>query len=170
MASFGRTLARLAYAVLLGLLGAGIVHIVVLFLLPAVSERDAWSQLAAAAGLNRFVQLENDSGLAALTRSSDPHFMAAACRFDLTEGMVHVQAPGRTPFWSISIYNRTGDNIYSFNDRTSTEGELDLVLATPAQMLELRKELPAEFEQSIVIEVERPEGIIVVRRYVPDPT
>jgi len=40
--------ARLLYAVVLGLVGAAIVHIAVLFLLPRLSERDAWSRLAAA--------------------------------------------------------------------------------------------------------------------------
>jgi len=40
---------KLLYAVLLGLIGAGIVHIVILILLPLFSQRDAWSRLAAAA-------------------------------------------------------------------------------------------------------------------------
>jgi len=38
------TLRRLFHAVLLGLVGAGIVHIVVLLLVPEFSERDAWSR------------------------------------------------------------------------------------------------------------------------------
>lgn len=165
-----RTLARIAYAVLLGLLGAGIVHIAVLLLLPSLSERNAWSLLGAAGGLNRFVTLGADSPAARLVRSADPLFEAAACRFDLGQGPVHVEAPSRTPFWSVSIYNRKGENIYSFNDRTATEGVLDLVLATPVQMLELKKELPPELEQSIVVEVDATDGIVVLRRLAPDAT
>ena len=42
---------RLLHAILLGLLGAGIVHIVVLLLVPEFSERDAWSRLAMASDL-----------------------------------------------------------------------------------------------------------------------
>ena len=38
--------AKLLHATLLGLIGAGIVHIVILFLLPDMSPRDAWSRLA----------------------------------------------------------------------------------------------------------------------------
>ena len=42
----------------------------------------------------------------------------------------------------MSIYDRSGRNIYSFNDRTAMEGELDVVVVTPLQMVELRKDLP----------------------------
>lgn len=160
----------MVYAVLLGLVGAGIVHITVLFLLPVLSERNAWSHLAAAGGLHSFVEIADHPAAARLARAADPLFAMAACRFDLSGGPVHIEAPGRTPFWSVSIYNRGGENIYSFNDRTATEGVLDLVLVTPVQMLELKKELPPEFEQSIVIEVESAEGIMVLRRFVPDAT
>jgi uncharacterized membrane protein len=38
---------RFAYALLIGVVGAGIVHIAVLFLLPYMTERDAWTRMAA---------------------------------------------------------------------------------------------------------------------------
>ncbi|TIU61349.1 MAG: DUF1254 domain-containing protein, partial [Mesorhizobium sp.] len=44
---------RLFHAMLLGLIGAGIVHIIVLMLVPEFSERDAWSRLAMASDLYR---------------------------------------------------------------------------------------------------------------------
>ena len=50
--------------------------------------------------------------------------------------------PARCPFWSVSVYDRSGQNIYSFNDRTPPDGNLDFVVLTPAQMIELRKDLP----------------------------
>jgi len=42
---------KLIYAALLGLVGAGIVHIAVLLMVPDFSERDAWSRLAQASDL-----------------------------------------------------------------------------------------------------------------------
>ncbi|TGV75985.1 DUF1254 domain-containing protein, partial [Mesorhizobium sp. M00.F.Ca.ET.149.01.1.1] len=48
---------RLLHALILGLLGAGIVHIVVLFLVPEFSERDAWSRLAMASDLYKMTRL-----------------------------------------------------------------------------------------------------------------
>lgn len=160
--------AKLVYATLLGLLGAGIVHIAILLLLPAVSAQDAWSRLAAAGDLQTFVMLGEERGSLARLAAADPYFEAAACRFDLTAGGVHVEAAGRVPFWSISVYDRGGQNIYSFNDRTAVDGNLDLVLATPAQVIALRRSLPAALEQSIIVEIGAAQGIVVLRGFAPD--
>ncbi len=71
---------KLLYAVLLGLVGACIVHIVVLLLVPDFSERDAWSQLAAGSGLYRMTRLDAEAGGPPIVKSVDPLFFAAACR------------------------------------------------------------------------------------------
>lgn len=159
---------KLAYAVLVGLVGAGIVHIAVLFLIPEFSERDAWSRLAMAADFYKLVRIDGEAGEALGVRSADPLFYAGACRFDLSGGIVHIRAPGKVPFWSVSVYDRGGQNIYSFNDRTAEGSVLDFVVLTPAQMVELRKLLPEEFEGSIFVETSVDEGIVVVRSFVPD--
>src|SRR5690606_14462883 len=116
------------YALLLGLVGAGIVHIAILLLLPVLSERDSWSRLATAGDLYALVRLHGGPGSEPLVRSWDPLFDARACRFDLTEGIVHVFADGSVPFWSVSVYDRNGQNIYSFNDRTGSGGNLDFAV------------------------------------------
>lgn len=159
---------KLLYATLLGLFGAGIVHIAVLLLVPDFSERDAWSRLAMASDLYRMTRFDAEAGGPPVVKSVDPLFFAAACRFDLTEGMVQVTAPGRVPFWSVSVYDRNGHNVYSFNDHTATDGKLDTVVLTPAQMIEVRKELPEDFAGSIFVEAPIDEGIIVLRAFVPD--
>ena len=159
---------RLLHAILLGLLGAGIVHIAVLLLVPEFSERDAWSRLATATDLYRMTRLDAVKGGAPVVKSVDPLFYAAACRFDLDDGMVEVEAPGRVPFWSVSVYDRNGHNIYSFNDRSATGGQLDAVILTPAQMIEIRKGLPEELDGAVFVEVPVEEGIVVIRGFVPD--
>ena len=159
---------RILYALLLGLLGAGIVHIAVLLLLPSLSDRDAWSRLSAAGEPYTFIPVGSEAAGAALVTSADPHFQAVACRFDLSDGVVHVEAAGNVPFWSVSVYNRSGQNIYSYNDRTAAEGELDLILATPAQAVALRRSLPDELEQSVIVEMGAEQGMIALRSFIPD--
>jgi uncharacterized membrane protein len=161
---------RLFYAALISVVGVGLVHIAVLLLLPQFSNRDAWSSLAEAADFYKAVRIDSDAGVTPLVRSGDPFFYAAACRFDLDDGAVHVRAPGKIPFWSVSIYNRGGQNIYSFNDRATDSGSLDFVVLTSEQMIEMRKQLPEELKQSIFIEAAVGEGIVVVRSFVPDPS
>ncbi len=159
---------RLLHALAVGLVGAGIAHIVILLLVPAFSERDAWSRLAMVAAPNKVVRLDAEIGGAPVVKALDPLFFEAACRFELSEGVVRINNAGKVPYWSASVYDRSGQNIYNFNDRTATDGNLDFVVLTPAQMIELRKGLPDEFAKSIFVETPIDEGIVVVRAFVPD--
>ena len=159
---------RLPHAILLGLLGAGIVHIIVLLLVPEFSERNAWSRLAMASNLYRMTRLDAEAGGTSVVKSVDPLFYAAACRFDLSDGMVRVKAPGNVPFWSVSVYDRSGHNIYSFNDHSATGRVLDSIVLTPAQMIEIRKDVPEELQGAIFVEAPIDEGMFVIRSFVPD--
>ena len=158
----------LLHALILGLLGAGIVHIVVLFSVPEFSERDAWSRLAMASDLYRMTRLDAEAGGAPVVKSVDPMFYAAACRFDLADGLVRIRAPGDVPFWSASVYDRNGHNIYSFNDHSANDQKLDTVVLTPAQMIDVRRDLPEDLQGAIFVEAPIEEGIFVVRAFVPD--
>lgn len=159
---------KLLHAIVIGLIGAVIIHIVVLLLVPEFSERDAWSNLSMKADFYSMTRLDAEPGSPAPIKSIDPLFAAAACRFDLADGMIQVSAPGSVPFWSVSVYDRSGHNIYSFNDRSATNGQMDAVVLTPAQMIEMRKALPDGFEGSIFVEAPIEEGIVVLRAFVPD--
>lgn len=161
---------RLLYVLLIGIVGAGIVHIAVLLLLPQFSERDAWSSLAEAADVYKAVRIDAADGSPPIVKAVDPLFHAAACRFDLDEGPVRLSAPGAVPFWSVSIYNRAGQNVYSFNDRATEKGALDFVVLTSEQMIEVRKAMPEDFQKSIFVQVPVGEGMVVIRSFVPDPT
>lgn len=161
---------RVLYAVLVGLVGAGIVHVVILLLLPSYSQRDAWSRLTEMADLYGVTPIDVPPGERPLLRSADPFFRSVACRFDLADGIAHIGADGEVPFWSASVYDRTGQNVYSFNDRTQTGPSLDFAVMTSAQIIEVRKELPQSLEQSVFVEANIGEGIVVVRAFVPDST
>ncbi|MBO6899777.1 MAG: DUF1254 domain-containing protein [Rhizobiaceae bacterium] len=163
-------MARLAYTAALSLFGAGIVHIIVLMLLPYFTERDAWSLLSQSSEHYAVTRIGGSGATTPLVRSVDPLFAAVACRFDLNDGVVHVHGEGTVPFWSMSVYDRNGQNIYSFNDRTATDGLIDFVVLTPVQTIEVRKTLPERFVDAVFVEAELNEGIVVVRAFVPDPT
>ncbi|MBX3575872.1 MAG: DUF1254 domain-containing protein [Rhizobiaceae bacterium] len=161
---------RVLYAVLVGLVGAGIVHVVILLLLPTYSQRDAWSRLTEMADMYGVAPIDVMPGERPLLRTADPFFHSVACRFDLADGIAHVGADGKVPFWSVSVYDRTGQNVYSFNDRTQTGPSLDFAVMTSAQIVEVRKELPQSLEQSVFVEANIGEGIVVVRAFIPDST
>ncbi|QPC87200.1 DUF1254 domain-containing protein [Mesorhizobium sp. NBSH29] len=161
-------LKRLAYAIAVGLVGAGIVHITILMMLPTFSARDAWSRLATLGDLYEAERVV--AGGPVMVQPADPFFLTVACRFDLHDGIAHLTADGSLPFWSASIYDRHGQNIYSFNDRTTSDNALDFVIAAPLQMIELRKNLPADLETAVFVEADIDEGIVMVRAFAPDPS
>lgn len=167
--SGGWPVTRFAYALLVGVVGAGIVHIAILFLLPHMTERDAWTRLAELGEVHETVVFDREEG-SRLLAIPDPLFLAAACRFELDEGPVRISAPGRMLFWSLSVYDRTGQNIFSLNDRTASESELDIVILKPVHMLELRHTFPEDFAGSIFVEAELDAGMAVIRSFVPDET
>ncbi|MEQ1950737.1 DUF1254 domain-containing protein [Mesorhizobium sp. CN2-181] len=156
----------LAYALSLGLVGAAIVHIVVLLLVPEFADRNAWTHLAGIAPPNRATPLEGDA--LKLLKTPDPAFQIAACRFDLAEGAVHVATAGKVPFWSASVYDRGGRTLFSLSDRSGTSDVLDFVVLTPDQMVEIRDDLPEDFAKSVFVEVPDDEGMLVLRAFAPD--
>ena len=160
---------RLLHALALGALGAGIVHIIVLLMVPAYSERDAWSVLSQHANFYRPVRLD-PPGAPPLIASLDPLIDAVACRFDLADGVTRIHGDATVPYWSASIHDRAGLTVYSLNDTSSAQGRFDFVIATPAQMVGLRNAMPPELEDSVFIEADVGEGIVVVRTFAPDET
>lgn len=147
-------------AIILGLLGAIIVHIVVLFMVPSYAKNTAWSSLEKNGGMNVFFNVPNSNSI---RQFSDPLFALKACRFDLAEAPVHITARSNEKFWSLSIYNRKGYNLYSLNNQTISRGVLDLVIGTPLQIMELRQFGPENLTQSILVREEIKEGFVVLR-------
>lgn len=158
---------RFLVAILTGLVGAGVVHIAVLLLVPTYSERDAWSMLAERSNYYTPTRLD-PAGRPPLIPTLDPLFNAIACRFDLDEGVLHLHGDGDVPYWSVSVYDRSGQNIFSVNDQSNPSEGLDFVVATPRQMVEMRNDLPVDFDGSVFIEADIGEGIVVVRAFTPD--
>jgi uncharacterized membrane protein len=157
--------AGLLYSLLVGLVGAAIVHIVIVMLVPVLSDRDAHAKLAAAA--LPFSVVRVSAGPEGLLAGGDPLFEAVACRFELSGAILHVRGASGLLFWTASVYDSGGRNLFSLNDRTAGEA-LDLVVAAPVQMIELRKALPPEFANSVLVESDSTDGFVVIRGFVPD--
>ncbi|MEK1890810.1 MAG: DUF1254 domain-containing protein [Phyllobacterium sp.] len=161
-------MAKILRAILFGLVGAGLVHLAVVLLVPYYSNRNSWSRVSAYGDDWQFHRVIREGAPSMVPLAFDPLFQATVCRFDITDLPAHITGVGTTPYWSISVYNRQGENIYSINDRTAIADQLDLVVATPLQMIELNKTKPESAENSVMIEADMDEGFVVVRSFVPD--
>jgi uncharacterized membrane protein len=159
---------RLLIAIAGGLLLAGVIHIVVIFLVPYFATRDAWSEVKRFGADGQFHLLPfADTGSDTLP-GLDPRLLHAVCRFSLAERPIRIQASLPNDFWSIAIFDRRGRNIYSLNDRSADHTHLDLAVLTPVQMAQMREDPPASLEQAVVIELPVEVGFAVLRVLVAD--
>lgn len=164
-----RLLREVLYVMLAGIVGAGIVHIVIVLLIPAYSERDAWSLLSAAAEPFELVALANTQ-LPLAGNDANPFLESAVCVLDLSEGVAELRGEGKAPFWSIAVYDRWGQSVFSLTDRTAVGGLPHVAVATPLQILDLRKSMPERLEDAVIVEMEETRGVLVVRAFRPDPS
>ena len=157
------------YQIIVGLMLAGIIHISIILLIPSFASQDAWSKLVSIGPQWKFTRLnESSKNKSSLLTATDPLFQMASCRFSLAEGPVHIQTTGNLPFWSVAVFDRFGKNVYSFNDRTTIDQQLNLLILNPIQMSILREDPPASVDQSIVVQAQIEDGFVLVRALQPD--
>jgi uncharacterized membrane protein len=157
---------RPLFILLAGLFGAALLHIMIVLAIPRYADRDAWTRIRALGATNFFHILQ--TGKADGLTSANPFTRTAVCRFEITNEPVRVTAFGSTPYWSLAIFDPSANEIYSMNDRTATDGELDIVVVTPLQMIGFRKSLPEGLVDSVLIEFPETMGYLVLRTVSPD--
>ena len=153
-----------------GLVLGGIIHIAIIFLVPTYSTRDAWTSVGRFGDDNQFHLLPRSEPGTEPLPYLDPSMTYAVCRFSLAKGPVRMQAKLPDAFWSLAIFDRRGRNLYSLNDRSAENGALDLVVATPLQVAELKQTPRETLEPSITIESPATGGFALLRVFVSDPT
>lgn len=153
---------RFTHAIVTGLIGAALLHLVIILALPRFSERDAFSRVLALGPAASFHRLAKGAEAGPLS-PRDPFMQVAACAFSLKDGPVAAVAGGSPEFWSFAAFDKAGNEVFSINDR-STEGKgLDAVIATPSQAAQLRKADPGITEERILVEFRGTEGYLVLR-------
>ncbi len=178
---------RLFHAILTGLVGAAFLHVVIILALPQFVTAGAYARVAVLGPPGRFYALpkageihtpppaaRTDGSDAAADRDvppplarTDPFLPAAACIVSLDQGPVRLYAEGDVPFWSVVIFDKDSNEIFSMNDRTSVSGALDILLGTQGQLPAIRKALPEELSESILVDMPASGGYAVLRAFAP---
>lgn len=154
---------------LAGLVLGAIIHIVVILLLPALSENAAWDRL------NTLYPEAGTQVLAAVAADRpnplrlDPELAYAVCRVDLNKGPGTVAGTLPQAFWSVAVYGRNGTVIYSTTNRDSTSNLLDLGLFNPAQTRLLAEQKLDVAEGLLIVEAQEDNLMVVVRLAPPHP-
>lgn len=161
---------RVVYTSFVGLVGAALVHVAIVLLLPQLSENDVWRQIEANSALNDPVRLDRYGVDLVAARTLDPMFGVIACRYDLDNGVFSMTAPASGDFWSVAVFDDLGHIVFSANDRIVASENLSLVVAAPLQ-IRVMQEAPREvFADSVMVEAKRDQGFAVLRIFRPDET
>lgn len=160
---------RFLLTIVTGLVGAAALHFVILLSIPHFSNRDAYTRAVAEGKPHDFHLLEETVEKATLG-SGDPFMRVAVCTFNIEENPVRLTAIGVVPFWSVAVYDRASNEVFSMNDRTSAGGVMDILVADAVQIAAIRKAQPPALSQAILVEADQTEGYVVLRTMVPQPS
>ncbi len=158
-ASFRLNLFRISWldwllATLLWLLAlvfvAGLVHIVSVFALPELAQKDAFSRLSALTQPGQLSLLPAPLPGQEYAPFEDPALVQGVCLYDLDRGPLELSADiigdGLLTF---SFRTRTGRVFYSMTDKAASHGKIDVLVLTPKQLAAVEadddeEELPQE--------------------------
>lgn len=156
-------MARLIYILCAGLVGGLLVHLLIVFIIPATSAQTAW------AVVNEAVDpLEVLSVSEADSAEDIGYTRTALCRFDLADGAFSLKANGASPFWSVAVHNSSGEVLFSANDRIVSADGLELVVANQSQIRTIRQEVPDVVANSIIVGVDDDLGFALLRVFEPN--
>ncbi|MCO6186711.1 DUF1254 domain-containing protein [Rhizobium sp. L1K21] len=155
------------YAVGAGLIGAVLLHIVVILAAPSFSGIDAFSRVLDEGDLNEFHPLGEKTDQSGL-ENNIPFVKEAVCAFDVDYGPAAIFAEGRVPFWSAAVYDEDSNEVFSMNDRTAVDGALDLVAGTPGQLAAIRRSADPSTSKAFLIELPASRGYVVLRALYPE--
>ncbi|MBN9345430.1 MAG: DUF1254 domain-containing protein [Devosia sp.] len=161
-----RTLLYLLGGLLLGL----VIHLVVILILPRISENAAYTQVASIEALNRTTLLALPKAGEANPLHLDPDMSYGLCKLDLSAGPGEVTGTLPLAFWSVAVYDSTGTVLYSTTNRDGIGQTLDLGIFDPAQTRLLAEQKIDISPGLLIVEARTDEVFVVVRLAPPHPS
>ena len=152
-----------------GVLLGGIVHLGTVLMRPSMAAQDAFARLSARTPVNAVTALTAPAPDSAVMPFMDPAFVAAACRYDLSNGAMKLSVPISAAYTSVSFYTRYGISYYAINDRAAGRRVIELDLMTADQRAELPEDEEITAADRLIVESPTPTGVIVMRALAPEP-
>ncbi|KAB1075553.1 DUF1254 domain-containing protein [Methylobacterium planeticum] len=160
---------RFLFATLCGLVLAGLVHIVTVLAIPALSESDALTRSGTSESLDHPQRIytlstgDNPAPAEAWLPIPDPSVAVGVCAYNLEDGPMRVSARTGPQMLSLAVHGRRGA-FYAVTDQAAVRGALDLVILTRAQYDEaLANDDENEPSRDVRIVAPERQGYVVVR-------
>ncbi len=157
--------------IMLGLVLAGLIHIVAVLTLPSLAPKNAQARLAALGPANTMIVLPPASpGKQALPMMA-PDVLYAFCRFDLTNGPVRLNATIADDLWLFGLYSDEGDNFYAVAGADLKKHAVKFVIVAPDQTVEESGvDSPETSDEILVVNSPVTEGIAMIRAPLKGPS
>jgi uncharacterized membrane protein len=148
--------------VLAGLVAGGILHILSVFGIPWLSERDAWARLATQLQPNVLAIPEQKN--APILPFTPQDVVIAYCLFDISRHNVVITSPLLDPAWSLAVSTRAGENFYLVTGADAKKPDVR-VLIIPRDRLseEASTEKTDEGDEQNIIVSPAAQGIVAIR-------
>ena len=162
---------RFVLATLCGLVLAALVHIGIVFGIPWLGERDAFSRLRSTVAAERSELVAAPGAAGTWLPRPDPALAVAACAYDLRDGPVRITTKSGPLFESLSFHSRAGGVFFAVTDRAAVRGLLDLVVMTRPQLDEaLAREDEDEPSRDVRVVSPTREGLVIIRVLASQPS
>ena len=150
--------------IVLGLVLAGLIHIVAVLTLPMLAPRNAQARLAALGPANTMIELPAAAPGRQAMPMMAPDVRYAFCRFDLTNGPIRLRAAIADELWLIALYTPEGENFYTVAGADMKRPQLDLIIAATDQTVEeAGVDAPESSDEVLVVNAPVTEGIALIR-------
>lgn len=155
----------------LGVVLAGLIHVVAVLTLPMLAPRDAHARLAALGPANKMIQLPAPTPGRQVMPMMAPDVRYAICRYDLSNGPVRLRANIADELWLIAFYTPLGENFYAVIGADMKQPEVDLIIAMKDQTVaEVGVDSPEAFDNVVVVNSPVKEGIALIRAPLAGPS
>jgi uncharacterized membrane protein len=161
-----RLLIAPALWVLAGLILGLIVHILSVFALPNLAPDDARARLEDVP-VNQVAML--GAGQTPNLPLTDPAFQTAVCRYDLSDGMLHVRAPVTPHYTAVALYTSSGLAFGAINDKAATRRWIDLFVVTAAQRREIATGDDETQADNLIMVSPTTQGFVLIRALAVQP-
>ena len=161
-----RTLLWLFGGVLLG----GLIHLIVILMLPMLASKDVWTKVTALEARNKVVVLPAVLPGTPNPLHLDPGLAYAICQVDLSQGPGVLTGTLPDGFWSLAVFTRAGIIAYSTTNRDGIGRIRDLGIFNAAQTRLLAEQQIDISEGLLIVEAPADDIFILVRFAPPHPT
>ena len=153
-----------------GLLLGLVIHLVVILILPRISENAAYAQVAAIDALNKTTLLALPKAGEPNPLHLDPDMSYGLCKLDLSAGPGEVTGTLPLAFWSVAVYDTAGTVLYSTTNRDGIGQTLDLGIFDPAQTRLLAEQKIDISPGLLIVEARTDQVFVIVRLAPPHPS